>query len=135
MRVRYAVLAVLLFAGFGCGAQPRAGVAETESKVSRNGCTVDPKQICQISLRKLDQWEIALYDNGVIKPDTHSLDQSEHPLTILTDYRYPNGDPPALVNCRFDMRTHAVTRADLTNGRTPADERAEGYVRIQGLCL
>ena len=133
MRVRYAVLAALLFACFGCGAQPRAGVAETGSKVSRNGCTVDPKQICQISLRKLDQREIALYDNCVIKRDTHSL--GERPLTILTDYRYPNGDPLALVNCRFDMRTHAVTRADLTNGRTPADERAEGYVRIQGLCL
>src|SRR5215472_17438800 len=33
------------------------------------------------------------------------------------------------------MRTHAVTQADLTNGRTRADDRAEGYVRIQGLYL
>ena len=102
------------------------------SKVSRNECTVDPKQIC---LRKLDLREIALYDNGVIKRDTHSLDQSERHLTILTDYRNPNGEPLALVNCQFDMRTHAVTRADLTNGKTPADDRAEGYVCVQGLCL
>ena len=136
MRVNYvAVLAALLLADLKCGAQPPAAVVEPGNKVSRNGCTVDPKQICRICLRKLDQREIALYDNGVIKRDTHSLDQSERHLTILTDYRYPNGDPPALVNCRFDMRTHTVTRADLTNGRTPADERAEGYVRIQGLCL
>jgi hypothetical protein len=87
-------------------------------------------------LRKLDQREIALYANGVIKRDTHSLNQSERHLTILTDYRYPNGDPLALVNCQLDMSTHlVVTRADLTNGRTPADDRAEGYVRIQVLRL
>ena len=135
MRVRYAFRAALLLVGFGCGAQPPAAVVEPGSKVSRNGCTVDPKQICQICLRIFDQREVALYDDGVIKRDTHSLDQSERHLTILTDYRNPNGEPLALVNCRFDMRTHAVTRADLTNGRTPADERAEGYVRIQGLCL
>ena len=68
--------------------------------------------------------------------DTHSLDQTgPRHLTILTACRYPNGDPLALVNCRFDMRTHTVTQADLTNGRTPADDRAEGYVRVQGLCL
>jgi hypothetical protein len=72
---------------------------------------------------------------GETKPDTHSLDQSERHLTILTDYRNPNGEPLALVLCRFDMRTHAVTQADLTNGRTRADDRAEGYVRIPGLCL
>ena len=135
MRVRYALLAALLFAAFGCSEQPPAAVSEPGSKVSRNGCTVDPKQVCQICLRKLDQREIALYDNGVTKYDTHSLDQSVRHLTILTDYRYPNGEPLALVECRFDMRTHTVTQADLTNGRTPADDRAEGYVRIQGLCL
>ena len=135
MPLRYAFLAALLFAGFGCGAQPPAGVTEPGSKVSRNGCTVDPKQICQICLRKLDQREIALYENGVIKRDTHNLDQSERHLTILTDHRNPSGEPLALVNCRFDMRTHTVTRADLTNGRTPADDRAEGYVRIHGLCF
>ena len=137
MRVRHAVvLAALLFAGFGCGAQPPAGVTEPESKVSRNGCTVDPKQVCQICLRMFDQREVALYDNvGETKLDTRSLDQSERHVTMLTDYRNPNGEPLALVLCRFDMRTHAVTRADLTNGRTRADDRAEGYVRIQGLCL
>jgi len=133
MRARYAaVLTALLFVGFGCGAQPPAAVVEPGNKVSRNGCTVDPKQICQICLRKLDQREIALYANGVIKRDTHRLDQSERHLTILTDYRYPNGDPLPLVNCRFDMRTHTVTRADLTNGRTPADDRAEGTSAFRG---
>ena len=135
MRVRYAFLAALLFAGFGCGAQPPSPVTEPGSKVSRNGCTVDPKQICQTCLRKLDQREISLYDNSVIGEinDTHSLDQNERHLTILTDYRYPNGEPLALVKCRFDMRTHTVTRADLTNGRIPADDRAERYFRVQGL--
>ena len=83
----------------------------------------------------MDQREIDLYSTGEVEYDTHSLDQSVRQLTILTDYRYPNGEPLALVECRFDMRTHTVTRADLTNGRTPADDRAEGYVRIQGLCL
>src|SRR5215813_11664279 len=89
MRVRHAVvLAALLFVGFGCGAQTPAGVVETGSKVSRNGCTVDPKQVCQICLRMFDQREVALRDNvGETKPDTHSLDQSERHLTILTDYR------------------------------------------------
>ena len=117
MRVRYAFLAALLFAGFRCGAQPPAAVAEPGSRVSRNGCTVDPKQIC---LRKLDLREIALYDNGVIKRDTHSLDQSERHLTILTDYRYPNGEPLALVNLSVryaDAWSHAGRSH--TNGRTP----------------
>ena len=132
MRVRYVFLAALLFAGLGCGAQPPAAVIEPGSKVSRNGCTVDPKQVCQICLRKLDQGEIALYADGVTKYDTHNLDQSgvRH-LTMLVDYRYPNGEPLALVNCQFDMRTHTVTQADLTNGRTPADDRAGGSVRVQ----
>jgi hypothetical protein len=77
--------------------------------------------------------EVALRDNvGETKPDTHSLDQSERHLTILTDHRNPNGEPLALVDCQFDMRTHKVTRADLANGETPDDW--EGYVRIQGLC-
>ena len=136
MQVRHAFLAALLFAGFGCGAQPPAAVVEPESKVSRNGCTADPKQICEICLRKLDQREIALYANGGRKYDTQSLDETgvRH-LTMLVDYRYPNGEPLALVNCRLDMRTHTVTQADLTNGKTPADDRAQGYVRIQGLCL
>ena len=136
MRVRYAFLAALLCAGFGCGAQPPAAVTEPGSKVSRNGCTVEPKQVCQICLRKLDQGELTLYADGVTKYDTHSLDQTgiRH-LTMLVDYRYPNGDPLALVNCQFDMRTHIVTGAEPTNGRTPADDRAQGYVRIQGLCL
>ena len=136
MRVRYAFLAALLFVGFGCSAQPPAAVVEPGSKVSRNGCTVEPKQVCQICLRMLDQGEIAMYGDGVRKYDTRNLDQSgvRH-LTTLVDYRYPNGEPLALVNCQFDMRTNTVTRADLTNGRTPADDRASGYVRIQGLCL
>src|SRR5215471_15962036 len=56
-----------------------------------------------------DQREAALRENvGETKPDTHSLDHSERHLTILTDYRNPNGEPLALVLCRFDMRTHAV---------------------------
>ena len=85
--------------------------------------------------QKVGSAESAYYANGVIKRDTRSLDQSQRHLTIVTDYRYPNGEPLALVECRFDMRTHTVTRSELTDVRTPADDRAEGYVRIQGLCL
>ena len=114
-------------------------MVEPENKIGRNGCTADPKQICEICLRKLDQREIGLYPDGGRKSDTHSLDESgvRH-LTMLVDYRYPNGEPLALVNCRFDLSTHTVTQADLTNGRTPADDRAGGVgfaVRIPGLCL
>jgi hypothetical protein len=58
MRVCYAavlaVLATLLLAGLECGAQPPAAVVEPGNKVSRHGCTVNPKQICQICLRKMD---------------------------------------------------------------------------------
>ena len=121
MRVRYAFLAALLFAGFGCSALQPAAVTEPGSKVSRNGCTVDPKQICQMCLRKLDQREISLYLKGA-EEDTDSLDQEEgpHRVSILTDYRYPNGEQLALVYCVFDMRTHRVTGADLGNRGTPA---------------
>jgi hypothetical protein len=51
MRVCYAavlaVLTALLLAGLGCGAQPPAGVVENGSNVSRNGCTMNVRQICQ----------------------------------------------------------------------------------------
>ena len=109
-------------------------MTEPGSKVSSNGCSFDPKQVCQVCLTKLDQREITLYLKGA-KEDTDSLDQEEgpHRVGILTDYRYPNGEPLALVDCQFDMRTHKVTRADLANRGTPDDW--EGYVSIQGLCL
>src|SRR5215472_9315162 len=108
MRVHCAsVLAALLFAAFRCGAQPPAGVVETGSNVSRNGCTVDLKQICASIF---NQPEIVV--NGV-KYDTHSLDQTgPRHVNMLMDYRYANGDPLAAVNCQFDMSTHKVTRAD-----------------------
>jgi hypothetical protein len=130
MRVRYAaVLAALLFFGFRCGAQPPAGVVETGSNVSRNGCTVDLKQICR-SL--FDQPEFTI--NGV-KYDTHRLEQNgPRTVDLLANYNYPNGELLAAVNCQLDMSTHAVTRADLANG--PAiDDKAVRYVRSQGLCL
>ena len=83
MPLRYAFLAALLFAGFGCSAHQPAAVTGPGSKVSRNGCTVDRKQVCQICLRMFDQREVALRDNvGETKPDTHSLDQSERHPTI-----------------------------------------------------
>jgi hypothetical protein len=137
MRVRHAaVLAALLFSGFGCGAQPPAEVTEPESKVSRNGCAVDPKQVCQIGLRMFDQREVALDNIGEPKPDTHSLDQERgpHRLKVLMDYRNPNGEPLALVNCEFDMRTRAITRADFKTP-TKRDLDRSVYLRIQGLCL
>jgi len=87
MRVRHAVvLAALLFAGFGCGAQPPAGVTEPESKVSHNGCTVDPKQVCQIGLRMFDQREISLYDNvGETKLERIAWTRRAHRWHTLMD--------------------------------------------------
>jgi hypothetical protein len=130
MRVRYAdVLTALLFADLGCGAQPPAGVVANGSNVSSNGCTVDLRQICRSIF---DQPEITV--NGV-KYDTRRLEQTgPRHLDMLMDYRYPNGEPLAAVNCQFDMSTHAVTRADLANG-PPIDDKAVEYVRSQGLCI
>jgi hypothetical protein len=128
MRVRYAFLAALLFAGFGCGAQPPANVAEPGSMISRSGCTMDLKQICR-SLFNQPEFTV----NGV-QYDTRRLEQNgpRHP-DLLMNYRYPNGEPLAAVNCQLDMSTHAVTRADLASG-PPIDDKAVEYVRSQGLC-
>jgi hypothetical protein len=52
----------------------------------------------------------------------------------LMNYRYPNGEPLAALNCQLDMSTHAVIRADLAGG-SPIDDKAVEYVRSQGLCL
>jgi hypothetical protein len=104
-------------------------VVETPGKVTRNGCTVDLKQICR-SL--FDQPEFTV--NGV-QYDTRRLEQNgpRHP-DLLINYRYPNGESLAAVNCQLDMSTHAVTRADLASG-SPIDDKAVEYVRSQGLCL
>ena len=125
---RVATLAALV-AALGCGAGPPLGVVETGSKVSLSGCTMDLKRICG---RLFKQPEFTV--NGV-QYDTRRLEQNgpRHP-DLLMNYRYPNGEPLAAVNCQLDMSTHAVTRADLAS-RPPIDDRAIEYVRGQGLCL
>ena len=45
LNLRHVATLAALVAALGCGAQP-PGVVETGSKVTRNGCTVDLKQIC-----------------------------------------------------------------------------------------
>jgi hypothetical protein len=47
MNLRHAGALAALVAALGCGAQPPAGVVETETKVSRNVCTMNLKQICR----------------------------------------------------------------------------------------
>ena len=129
MNIRHAVTLAALVAALGCGARPSAGVVETGSKVSRSGCTVDLKQMCR-SLFNQPEFTV----NGV-QYDTRRLEQNgpRHP-DLLMNYRYPNGEPLAAVNCQLDMSTHAVTRADLASG-PPIDDKAVEYVRSQGLCM
>ena len=128
MNLRHVVALAVLVPALGCSAQA-PGVVETGSKISRNGCTVDLKQICR-SL--FDQSEFTV--NGV-QYDARRLEQNgpRHP-DLLMNYRYPNGEPLAAVNCQLDMSTHAVTRADLANG-PPIDDKAVEYVRSRGLCM
>lgn len=124
-----------VFAPVGCAAQPPTGVVEPGSKVSRNGCTVDPKQVCQICLRMFDQREVALYDNGVIKRDTHSLDQSERHLTILTDYR--NHERRTARARSLSVRyADAYSHAGRSHQRKNTRRRPGGRIRPRsGLCL
>ena len=128
MNFRHVATLAALVAALGCGAQP-PGVVETGSKVTRNGCTVDLKQICHTLF---DQPEFTV--NGV-QYDIRRLEQNgpRHP-DLLMNYRYPNGEPLAALNCQLDMSTHAVTRADLAGGSS-IDDKAVEYVRSLGLCL
>lgn len=103
-----------------------AGVVETGSDVSRDGCTISLKQI---SRSLFDQVHV----NG-LRYDTHGL-ASRTVVGRWTRWRTttPNGEPLAAVNW-LDMTTHAVTRADLASGPLIDDKGVE-YVRSQGLCL
>jgi hypothetical protein len=128
MKLHHTFAIAALVSSIGCGAQPPFGVVETGSSVSRNGCTVDLKQICRSLFKQLE-----FTVNGV-QYDTRRLEQNgpRHP-DLLMNYRYPNGEPLAAVNCQLDMSTHAVTRADLAS-EPPLDDKAVEYVRSQGLC-
>lgn len=129
MNVREVAILAAFISALGCGAQPPAGVVARGSKVSRSGCTVDLKQMCR-SLFNQPEFTV----NGV-QYDTRRLEQNgpRHP-DLLMNYRYPNGEPLAAVNCQLDMSTHAVTRADLAS-KPPIDDKAVEYARSQGLCL
>ena len=74
MNLRHVVALAVLVPALGCSAQA-PGVVETGSKISRNGCTVDLKQICR-SL--FDQSEFTV--NGV-QYDARRLEQNgpRHP--------------------------------------------------------
>jgi hypothetical protein len=128
-RLWHAAALAAFVSALGCGAQPPAGVVETGSSVSRNGRTVDLKQICK---NFFDQPTFTL--NGV-QYDSQRL-QSEAPrhMDAVLPYNYPNGDLLAAVNCQLDTQTHRITRADLASG-PPIDDKAVQYVRSQGLCL
>ena len=129
LKLRHVATLVVLVTAHGCGARPLAGVVEGPSKVTRSGCTMNLNQICR-SL--FNQTEFTV--NGV-QYDARRLEQNgpRHP-DLLMNYRYPNGEPLAAVNCQLDMSTHLVTRADLASG-PPIDDKAVEYVRSQGLCL
>jgi hypothetical protein len=129
MKVLHAAVLAALVSSIGCGAQAPPRAVETGTQVSRNGCTVNLKQICR-SLFNQSEFTV----NGV-QYDTRRLEQNgpRHP-DLLMNYRYPNGEPLAAVNCQLDMSTHAVTRADLAS-EPRLDDRAVEYVRSQGLCM
>jgi len=129
LNLRHVATLAAFVAAIGCSARPPTGVVNNGSKVSRNGCTVDLKQICR---SVFGQPEFTV--NGV-QYDTRRLEQNgpRHP-DLLMNYRYPNGEPLVAVNCQLDMSTHAVTRADLASG-PPIDDKALDYVRSQGLCM
>ena len=129
MNLRHVATLAAFVSALGCSAQPPAGVIETGSRVSRNGCTMNLKQMCR-SLFNQSEFKI----NGV-QYDTRRLEQNgpRHPDLVM-NYRYPNGEPLAAVNCQLDMSTHAVTRADLAR-EPPLDDKAVEYVRSQGLCM
>jgi hypothetical protein len=129
MNLRHVASLAAFVSALGCGAQPPAGVVEAGSSISRNGCTMNLKQICR-SLFNQSEFTV----NGV-QYDTRRLEQNSprHPDLVM-NYRYPNGDPLAAVNCQLDMSTHAVTRADLAS-EPPLDDKAVEYVRSQGLCM
>jgi hypothetical protein len=118
-----------LVSSIGCGAQPPAGVVETGNGVSRNGCTVDIKQICK---NFFDQPTFTL--NGVQYDSQRLASSAPRHMDAVLPYSYPNGDLLAAVNCQLDTQTHRITRADLAGG-PPIDDKAVEYVRSQGLCL
>jgi hypothetical protein len=92
MRVRYAaVLTALLFAGLGCVAQPPAGVVANGSNVSSNGCNRRPEA-------NMPEAYSSTGDHGERRKIRHSspgADRTRH-LDMLTDDRYPNGEPLAV---------------------------------------
>jgi hypothetical protein len=129
LRTWHAVALAALVSSIGCGAQPPPGVVETGSSVSRNGCTVDLKQICK---NFFDQPTFTL--NGVQYDSQRLASSAPRHMDAVLPYSYPNGDLLAAVNCQLDTQTHKITRADLAGG-PPIDDKAIEYVRSQGLCL
>lgn len=128
MKARYVLVLAALIAACSCAGQP-SGVVATGTNVSRNGCTVDLKQICSSVLS-----QPSFTINGV-EYDQNRLEQlGQRHVDLVLPYNFPNGELLAAVNCQLDTQTHKVTRASLASG--PAiDDKAVEYVRSQGLCL
>ncbi|GEM_PF-3352437 len=116
----------LLLAPGGCA--QRQGVTVKGSEVSRNGCTVDLRRVCEAFF---NQKEFVV--NGTAY-DTRSFEQnSRRHEDVVLPFNYPNGDPIALVHCQYDAADHKVAEARLAEG-PPIDDKAVEYIRSQGLC-
>jgi hypothetical protein len=129
VKIRQTVFAIIaLLVALGCATGP-SGITTSGTQVSRNGCAVDLKQICQNALSQPN-----LTINGV-QYDQNRLEQlGQRHVDFVLPYNFPNGELLAALNCQLDTQTHKVTRASLASG--PAiDEKAVDYVRSQGLCL
>ena len=127
MTTRQVVALAAFVTVFGCAGQP-PGVVATGSNLSRNGCTVDLKQICK---NFFDQPTFTL--NGVQYDSQRLASSAPRHMDAVLPYNYPNGDLLAAVNCQLDTQTHRITRADLAVG-PPIDDKAVEYVRSQELC-
>lgn len=121
------ILTAVLLAG--CAQQ--SGVTTKGTEVSRNGCSVDLKEICDALMGQMAQEEFTVNQE---KYDARSFEQDRprHDDLIMS-YNYPDGTLLASVRCQFDTVHHKITSATLASG-PPIDDKAVAYLQSQGLC-
>jgi hypothetical protein len=124
---RSRAVAALLMGLAACANQPQ-GVTVSGSEVSRNGCSVNVKEVCEAFF---SQNQIRI--NGE-KTDRSMLEQNWRPHEdFVLPYNYPDGQLLATVSCQVDTKKRTVTQAHLLAG-PPIDDKAIDYLRSQGFC-
>lgn len=113
----------------GCAQQ--SGVTTNGTEVSRNGCSVDLKEICDALMGQMAHTDFTVNQE---KYDARSFEQNRPPHDdVLLSYNYPDGTLLASVRCQFDTVHHKITSATLASG-PPIDDKAINYIRSQGFC-